>query len=308
MMIGQIYISVVGIIVLMAGAVIVGITIHFFIISRRSLNASIDETPGGKISKELSDWKLRYFNDIEQREKEIKDLKTRLTEAEDNYDIYAIEAEETRKQNKQLQSEIEMLQNKIPSGEQQSYMEQLLQAQNSLLGYIEKINQLLKKIDFEKETASRQRVVSETDVKISTLSNELKSILAQKEKEFIAIRQHEYLTPENRSMLDGVLEEFKALQGRIQNLEGHGMVARTAKPGSGDIQEGYFGISRDLEEQKLKNNVLATENRQLMADLSEIEAKLMEANFRQQQMQKKLVSLEELHKVQQGGRDASKNG
>lgn len=68
--------SIVEIIVLMLGAIILGITIHFFVVSRRSMKSSPMEAE--KISKTLEEWKLRYFNDTEIRDKELTQLRKRL--------------------------------------------------------------------------------------------------------------------------------------------------------------------------------------------------------------------------------------
>ena len=68
--------SILEIVVLMLGALLLGITIHFFIVSRRGLNSSALAT--ARISKTLEDWKLRYFNDIELRDKEINKLEATI--------------------------------------------------------------------------------------------------------------------------------------------------------------------------------------------------------------------------------------
>jgi chromosome segregation ATPase len=295
-MAGQISLSVVGIMVLMLGAVILGITIHFFIVSRRSLNASIDETPGGRMSKELSDWKLRYFNDIEQKDKDLSQLKMQLAEAEENSTIYSIEADEMRMQNKKLQSEIESLGNTKTTSEKPDYFEQLDRAQSSLLEHNEKINQLLGKIDLVKETETKHQQMLKANDQLRGQIDELKSTIAQKDKEINSIRQKEQLTTEMSSLLDRAHNEFTALQGKIQKLEGQVIASGTTNLEYEEIKEGYFKISRDFEEQKLKYNVLVSENRQLQANLSETEEKLIEANFQRQQMQKKVAYLEDLNK------------
>src|ERR1044072_5707626 len=97
--------SLLEIIVLMVGAIVLGITIHFFITSRRQLKNSSIETD--KTSKSLEEWKLKYFNDMEARDKELSSLKQQLQESEENCNIYSIEAAEMRKQNKLLQGEME---------------------------------------------------------------------------------------------------------------------------------------------------------------------------------------------------------
>ena len=305
-MAGQLSISVVGIIILMLGAVILGITIHFFIISRRSLNASIDEIPGGRLSKELSDWKLRYFNDMEQRDKEISQLKIRVAEAEENCTIYSIEADEMRMQNKKLLSETESRRNTTTAEEKPDYMEQLRKAQSSLLEHNEKINQLLGKIDLAKETETRHQEMLKTNDQLCRQIEGLQSMIAQKDKEISSIRQKEQLTTEMSSLLDRAHNEFNALQDKIQKLESQVIASGTTSLEYEEVKEGYFKISRDFEEQKLKYNVLVSENRQLQADLSETEEKLIEANFQRQQMQKKVTYLEELNKDMQVVSDAQK--
>src|SRR5205809_7332739 len=92
--------SVLEISLLCFGAIILGITIHFTITSRRSLKSSM--TDKDELNKIRDEWKLRYFNDIESRDKELTALRERLSEAEENLNIYSIEAEEMRRENKKL--------------------------------------------------------------------------------------------------------------------------------------------------------------------------------------------------------------
>ena len=77
--------SVLEISLLCIGAIILGITIHFTITSRRSLKSSM--TDKDELNKIRDEWKLRYFNDIESRDKELTALRERLSEAEENLNI-----------------------------------------------------------------------------------------------------------------------------------------------------------------------------------------------------------------------------
>jgi chromosome segregation ATPase len=97
--------SVLEISLLCFGAIILGITIHFTITSRRNFRSSTSEKE--EMNKLRDEWKLRYFNDMELKEKEIVLLKEQLTESEENTNIYSIEAEEMRKENKKLLAEVE---------------------------------------------------------------------------------------------------------------------------------------------------------------------------------------------------------
>src|SRR6476469_507623 len=96
--------SVLEISLLCFGAIILGITIHFTITSRRGMAASMTEKE--ETTKIRDEWKLRYFNDVELKDKELATIRVQLAEAEENLNIYSIEAEEMRKENKKLMTEI----------------------------------------------------------------------------------------------------------------------------------------------------------------------------------------------------------
>ncbi len=305
---GQLSLSIIEIIVLMLGAIILGITIHFFIVSRKSLKDSMADAAGSKLSRELDDWKRRFFNEVELKDKQIEHLQKMVTDAEENSNIFSIEAEEVRKQNKKLQQEIESLKNQLPrsSGEKPGYMEQLRQAQNSLLEHNEKINQLLEQIDIVKETEAKQQEVLKYNEELNEEIELLKYKLAQKENEINTIRQKENLTSEMNSMLDSAYNEFGVLQEKIQKLEAQVAVSKKINLEYEDLKEGYYRISQDYEEQKHKYNHLVSENRQLQADLAETEDKLKESNFQRQQLQKRVTYLEELNSDMQVVADANK--
>lgn len=106
MMAASLTLSIFEIILLFFGAIILGITIHFFIASRKSLNESAEEL-GMTTRSPKDEWKLRYLNDMDHKEKEMLSLKERLQEAEANSNIYTMEAEEVNRQNKLLKTELE---------------------------------------------------------------------------------------------------------------------------------------------------------------------------------------------------------
>ncbi|MGQ0738089.1 MAG: hypothetical protein ACT4OJ_03425 [Bacteroidota bacterium] len=298
--------SIIEIVVLMLGAIVLGITIHFFITSRRTLKAS-SPVAMQQLAKELEDWKLRYFNEIESRDKEMENLKKRLADAEENSNIYTIEAEETRKQNKKLQAEIESLKSSAsPAAGKPGYIDQLFQAQSSLKEYNERINQLLGQIDIVKETEEKQQEILKNNEELGQQIDELKFLLSQKEKEISNIRQKQELTKEMTSMLDSAYNEFNVLQDKMQKLEGQVVVSKRLNIEYEDLKEEHYKILRDFEEQKLKYTASANENRELQATLAETEDKLREANFQRQQLQKKVAYLEELNDDMQAVADANK--
>jgi len=290
----------------MLGAILLGFTIHFFITSRRSMGSSPMEIE--KISQKLEEWKLRYFNDTEMRDKELTSLRKRLEESEENNNINSIEAEEMRKLNKKLKLEIEALQKTAPLTEtgKPDYIQQLRQAQSSLLEHNEKINQLLGQIDIVKETEEKQQEILKINEELSGQVDDLKFMLSQKEKEISNTRQKEHLTNEMSSMIDSAYNEFNVLQEKIQKLEHQVNSSKRLNMEYEDLKETHYKITHDFEEQKKKYSAAVTENKQLLEELTETEEKLKEANFQRQQLQKRVAYLEELNNDMQAVADAHK--
>lgn len=261
-----------------------------------------------KISKTLEEWKLRYFNDTEIRDKELTQLRKRLEETEENNNINVIEAEETKKLNKKLQAELDSLRKTAPTAEKEKpdYIEQLRKAQTSLMEHNEKINQLLGQIDIVKETEEKQQEILKVNEELSSQVDELKFLLSQKEKEIGNTRQKEHLTNEMTSMIDSAYNEFNVLQDKIQKLESQVNTSKRLNLEYEDLKETHYRISQDFEEQKRKYSAAVTENKQLLEELTETEDKLKEANFQRQQLQKRVAYLEELNNDMQAVADANK--
>ena len=86
--------SIVELAVLFFCAVTLGIVIHFFITSRRNLKSSSPETEKSKHA--VDEWKLKYFNEIEKKEKDIEEMQSLLLEAQESSQIYKEQVEELR--------------------------------------------------------------------------------------------------------------------------------------------------------------------------------------------------------------------
>ena len=297
--------SLIEIIVLMLGAIVLGITIHFFITSRRSLkNSTSGES--NKVNKSLEEWKLKYFNDVEVRDKELATLREQLEETKEDNNINSIEADEMRQQNKKLKLEIETLRKTLPASEKPDYIQQLRQAQSSLMEHNEKINQLLGQIDMVKETEEKQQEILKNNEELSDQIAELKSLLSQKEKEVDNIRQKEHLTKEMTSMLDSAYSEFNTLQSKIHKLESQVNSSKMMNMDYEDMKEAHYKLTRDYDVAKLKLNTALTENQLFHSQVIETEDKLREVSFQRQQLQKRVAYLEELNNDLQAVSDANK--
>lgn len=308
--------SIVEIAVLMLGAVTLGITIHFFLVSRKSMKASPMETE--KITKTLEDWKLRYFNDTELRDRELASLRQRLEETEENNNINSIEAEEMRKLNKKLKAELEQLRNTpavpvVPAAPAVTdekgtpdYIRQLKLAQQSLREHNEKINTLLGQIDIVKETEEKQLEITRLNHELANEVEQLRVRLSEQEQELSTTRKKEQITHEMSSMIDNAYNEFNVLQEKIQKLESQVMASRKINLQYEDLQEEHIRLTEEYEDQKKKFNAISAENKQLLEELTETADKLKEANIQRQQLQKKVAFLEELNNDLQVVADANK--
>ena len=301
---GHLTLSILEIIILLLGAVILGITIHFFISSRRGLKTSSVETQ--TLAKTLGEWKLKYFNEIESRDKELMEIKERLSEAESNSNIYSIEAEEMRRQNRILHNEIESVRKAPHAEEQTDYIEELRQAQSSLMEHNEKINRLLGQIDVIKEKEEKTREALRDNEELSHQITDLRRLISDKEKEINTVRQKEQLTSEMSSMLDSAYHEFNVLQDKIRKLESQVGSSKLTSVEYEDLKEEHYKLSKDFEEQKKKLNALSVDNQKLQAQLTDAEDRLREANFNRQQLQKRVAYLEELNNDLQTVSDANK--
>ena len=289
---------------LLLGAIVLGITIHFFIVSRRNLKSTSGERE--PTSTHLEDWKVKYFNDGDVKDKELTEIRKRMLDAEENNKIYAIELEEIKRQNKKLSGDLEITRKSVPRGEKPDYVEQLRQAQFSLMEHNEKVNQLLQQIDMVKETEEKQNEMIKENEALNDRIRELNNLLGDREKEINKVKQKEQLTNEMSAMLDNAYSEFNTLQSKIQKLESQVASTRMLNMEYEDIKESFYKQSHEFEAIKTKLNTVTAENQQLALQLHETEDRLLEANFQRQQLQKRVGYLEELNNDLQVMSDANK--
>ena len=308
MLAASLTLSILEIILLLFGAIILGVTIHFFIASNKSLKATTAELE--KTNQVQDEWKVRYFNDMEVRDKEISAIKEKLLEAEENVKIFSMETQEMFRQKKALEMEIASMQKAAPHHTEKErpddYLEQLRQAQNSLIEQNQKINQLLENIDVIKEKEEKQREILRSNEELAAQVGNMRAQLTEKENEINHIRQKEQLTNEMKSMLDSTYHEFNTLQGKILKLESQLNSSKLMNMEYEDMKEAHSRMSRDFEEYKMKVNALTNENQQLQTQLADVEDKLREANFQRQQLQKRAAYLEELNSDLQVVSDTNK--
>jgi chromosome segregation ATPase len=285
--------SILEIVLLLFTAVILGITIHFFITSRRSLRSSPLEID--KMQKKLDEWKHKFFNEIEIREREMASLKQQLAEAAEKNESDALELEELQIKNKKLHAELAILHQTFPQGGNTNYLQQLEEAKYSLAEHSEKINQLLQQIDMVKDSKAEIQQLTEENRLLTEETERLKILLNEKSRELDALRQKDQLTSQMSSLLENANTEFSILQAKIQKLEKDMSLSGVGNVELEDMKEANVKLNQDFEEQRQKLHHIMMENQQLRSQLFETEDKLKEANFERQHLQKKLAYFEELN-------------
>ena len=296
--------SIIELAVLFFCAVTLGIVIHFFITSRRNLKGSSSDTE--KHKQTVDEWKLKYFNEVEKKEKDFEEMRSQLLEAQEGNQLYKEQIEELRRYQKRTQSELESTQRATLMESKPNYMEQLRIAQASLLEHNEKINQLLENIEMARENEEKQKLMEEENEVLINQIKDLKYILSEKEIEIHNIRQKENLTKEMTSMLDSAYSEFNTLQSKMQKLESQLSSSKMIGLEYEDLKEAHLNVMHEYEEYKMKLQTMTTENQQLTLRLNEVEDKFRDANFQRQQLQKRVSYLEELNSDLQVVADANK--
>jgi hypothetical protein len=305
--------NLIEIIILQLGAIILGVSVHFFITSisgRKNIRRNLEAQAKG--GQHMDEWKLKYYNELESRNKELGDFKDKLMEAEERSNILTIEIDEMRKENRNLKAELLTATTASASishkpEDKGSYIDQLKAAQSSLLEHNQKISKLLEQVDLVKASEEKHEAAVRNNEQLNSQLQQLRVLLNEKEKLINQIKQKEHLTQEMTARLDSAYEEFNLLQDKMLKLETQLTSSRHISLEYDDLQEAYKRVSRDLETHKQRSSSLSEENQRLNDRMEKLEDELREANFQKQQLQKKLVYLEELNSDLQLVSDHSKN-
>src|SRR5690349_13812234 len=101
----QISVSIVEILIFQVGAIILGFSIHFFWTSHKTPPPSNAEKPvlAGSSLNPGNEWRLKYVEEVEARQKLEKQMRRDLETTRDNESFLVIELEEAKKEIKRLE-------------------------------------------------------------------------------------------------------------------------------------------------------------------------------------------------------------
>jgi hypothetical protein len=290
----NIQVSVVEIVVFQLGALLVGFVLHYFWNLRRS-DDSESEIKAEQAKKDAVEWRMKYYDIVEQQHRDGDDLKQKLKTAKENEELLEEELRETKMLNQQL-----MLKAKESSALKElnpaDYVSQLKMTQGYLQEQNQHISKLIQQVDVIEQMEKKHRDAQQMNELLRRELVELRSAIAEKEAELENIREQNEVTEELKIRLETAHEEFNNLQSQLMKVE-----HKLEQPTSNvlryeELDEANEILRSELEELRQQHKVLAEDHSRLAQMLNESETKLREAIFQRQQLTRRNEFLENLNK------------
>lgn len=294
----QIAVSLVEILIFQIGAIILGFSIHFFWTSRKTQAPANGERPvlAGSSLNPGNEWRLKYVEEVEARQKFEKQIRKELEMTRDNESILVIELEEAKKEIDKLEEEVQQATHTDEQPQTETYLAQLHVAHNHLHEHNQSITKLLEQIDMLKESERKHLSTQQVNEELHATIHELRRNMFDKENELRMVRQQQHLTQEIHERLNKAYTDFNGIQETISKLKTY-----IAKPENRsfeyeDLQQSFFRLTTEFDGVKLKQHAMLEENQRLSILLADADDKLRDSTFQRQQLQKKVSFLEEMNR------------
>lgn len=253
-------------------ALILGVTIHFFIKSRRALKEIENSGRRGSIITPEGEDDLPEALKPKAKEPQIIE--------DDIVPLPQAVAEHEKAIIRQSAAEA------LPVNAFSSVKVALAQQQANLADLIEKIDNI------EEETSLA--LIHQNEQLLERVEH-LEWQLEKKENELQKYKQQEAVVQKMAARLEEANKEFEILQNKIAGLEKQAAKANNLAMELEDMQDAYTHIKAELKHKSEKLDHILTENQRLHDQLSDIDQKLQEANTQRQHFSKKVRLLEELN-------------
>lgn len=311
---GQLSLTILEILVLMMGAIVLGITLHYVLASRMRMPNAKKNPREEQLARDMESWKNRFFSETELRDRELEKLKRELAEEKDNTEIYTIEAEEVRKENKELRRRIQELESAPPpaplpvasTASEAALLEQLLQTQERMTQQQDEFRRQLQEVASQRQQTELLNQQKEYAEQLELRVEELELQLSLRDEELKSASRHQKLSTEMNSMLSDAYGEFGLLKEKIAQLEAQLVAEKKIYVNYEDLRESSLRLTRDLEDLQQKHSGLQTENLRLQRTLNETEKLLEQEQFENQQLLKRLQRYETLDRDLQDMTDSNR--
>ncbi len=289
----ELNLTIIEIIVLQVGAIILGIAIHFFITSRRSLEPTSNKT--NKLQKQFEDWKMKYFNEAEIKDRELAESRLIMKEIAESAKMYKVEVEELKVRNEELEAQLHQggdLDDLAIKDEEITILHQKIKMAEENNRHLLKRFDDLKVKNRELETSLQLKGEHNVNEHLQTEFNELQSQLKKvHEQNLVSISELNNLRNQNQDLqseLNDLRNQHEDLQIRMQHREQevkatpevYGDYLSQLQAARQSLQEHSQKISQligqvDLvKENEEKQQAILKENEQLSQHLQELQNQL----------------------------------
>jgi chromosome segregation ATPase len=257
-------------------AVILGVTIYFFIRSQRSLRETLrsnqikgftplksDPTPRKKISPEVEEpVRPRHEHYIPLREE-------------------------------------------LPQVSKKSGDENLVQQMKATIAQQQKmLDSYLRKVE-DLEGEGREELVAQNNDLQREISK-LHGVIEKKDEEVEELYQEARAAQKMAAKIEEVYQEFDQLQAKMSALEKQASHATNLMIELEDTKQSYEQVHRELARKHDRLEEIMQENHRMRQEIEVLEDKLSEANLQRQQLHKKVQFLQDLNTDMQGISDTNK--
>lgn len=304
-------ISVFEIVMFQIGALVLGFVIHYFWNMRHGSQFDND-IDVEKFEKEAHDWRMKYYNVLEQQKESGEHLSKDLLLARENEQLLVDEIEELKELIKELkqrpqhviaESAAHVAAVEVSPSE---YLAQLKSAQDHLLQHNQNISKLLNQVDLLEKVEQKHQESLQQNQYLTEQLQLLRRSLTEKEGELNTIRQQTVLTQEMKNRLETAYDEFNEIQSKLMKVEQQLASPQTHALHNDELEEANHMLSVELNDMRTKQRELVEENSRLSQHVIEMESKLKESNLQRQQLSKRNDFLEELNKDLQQVSDHNK--
>ncbi len=307
-----IQISVFEIVMFQIGALVLGFVIHYFWNIRHGSQFD-DDIDVEKYEKEAHDWRMKYYNVLEQQKESGEHLSKDLIQARENEQLLVDEIEELKELIQELKQRpqqviVESSSSSVTAKDVSpaEYLAQLKSAQDHLLQHNQNISKLLNQVDLLEKVEQKHQDTLQQNQHLTEQLQLLRRSLTEKEGELNTIRQQTTLTQEMKNRLETAYDEFNEIQSKLMKVEQQLTSPQTHSLLNDELEEANHMLSVELNGMRSKQRELVEENSRLSQHVIEMESKLKESNLQRQQLSKRNDFLEELNKDLQQVSDHNK--
>ncbi len=275
-----IHLSLLEFAVLLAGAVILGLAVYFFIITQRSLRQTLE--------KANSKTTLFHKPSTASLFREQKPAPSVLETAREPKIKQVLEPEMQPAAKLKLNPKEESI---------ESLKDTVLQQQKLLNSFLRQVEEI--------ESEGRE----ELEMQNKHLQAEVRSLemqLDKKDAELEDLRQKAALSERMASRIDEVYQEFELLQTKMEVLEKQASRANNLALELEDTRQSYEQVHKELQRKAERLEEAFFETQRLQQQVNTLEDKLSEANLQRQQLQKKVQFLQDLNTDLQTVSDTNK--